>query len=214
MRRASCRPSKAINEPASRSIAYDASSKIQNALYITFDNVGVGRIRRRRCSRCKPEGNYAFIKGDKGDPNADFLFSGQMEVLKAAHGLRQDQECLRDLHRRLEAGQCPEEHGAVPDLDRQQGRCGRADERRHGRRRRRGARRAGPRRLRAGDRPGRRQGRPQPRRARHADRLGLEGLARPRQARRPRSRSRSPTAPTRPRSKGVAKFNGGTRASR
>ena len=32
----------------------------------------------------KPAGNYAFIKGDKGDPNADFLFSGITEVLKSA----------------------------------------------------------------------------------------------------------------------------------
>ena len=32
----------------------------------------------------KPAGNYAFIKGDKGDPNADFLFSGITEVLKPA----------------------------------------------------------------------------------------------------------------------------------
>src|SRR5208282_604780 len=30
----------------------------------------------------KPAGNYAFVKGDKGDPNADFLFSGISEVLK------------------------------------------------------------------------------------------------------------------------------------
>ena len=33
--------------------------------------------------KAKPEGNYAFIKGDKGDPNATFLFQGIMEVLKA-----------------------------------------------------------------------------------------------------------------------------------
>ena len=32
----------------------------------------------------KPSGNFAFIKGDKGDANADFLFSGIMEVLKPA----------------------------------------------------------------------------------------------------------------------------------
>ena len=32
----------------------------------------------------KPQGNYAFIKGSSTDPNADFLFAGQMEVLKAA----------------------------------------------------------------------------------------------------------------------------------
>ena len=30
----------------------------------------------------KTEGNFAFIKGDKGDPNATFLFEGIMEVLK------------------------------------------------------------------------------------------------------------------------------------
>jgi D-xylose transport system substrate-binding protein len=34
--------------------------------------------------KAKPEGNYAFIKGDKGDPNATFLFSGITEVLKEA----------------------------------------------------------------------------------------------------------------------------------
>ena len=34
--------------------------------------------------KVKPEGNYVFIKGASTDPNADFLFSGQMEVLKAA----------------------------------------------------------------------------------------------------------------------------------
>jgi D-xylose transport system substrate-binding protein len=32
----------------------------------------------------KPQGNYAFIKGSSTDPNADFLFAGQMEVLKDA----------------------------------------------------------------------------------------------------------------------------------
>ena len=100
--------------------------------------------------KVKPEGNYAFIKGDKGDPNATFLFQGMMEVLKAKPRLRQDQERLRDLHRRLEAGQCPEEHGAVPDLDQQQGRRGAFRERRHGLGRRRRARRAGPGRHRSG----------------------------------------------------------------
>ncbi len=32
----------------------------------------------------QPEGNYVFIKGNSADPNADFLFEGQMEVLQAA----------------------------------------------------------------------------------------------------------------------------------
>ena len=55
-----------------------------SALYITFDNVGVGRMMAKAIQAAKPDGNYAFIKGDQGDPNADFLFSGITEVLKPA----------------------------------------------------------------------------------------------------------------------------------
>ena len=55
-----------------------------NALYITFDNIGVGRLMAKEILKAKPAGNYAFIKGDKGDPNATFLFSGITEVLKPA----------------------------------------------------------------------------------------------------------------------------------
>ncbi|MGO4840173.1 substrate-binding domain-containing protein, partial [Rhizobiaceae sp. 2RAB30] len=44
----------------------------------------VGRLQAREVFKVKPEGNYAFIKGSSADPNADFLFSGQMEVLKDA----------------------------------------------------------------------------------------------------------------------------------
>ena len=89
-------------------IAYDRLIESPNVLYITFDNVGVGRMMAKAILAAKPAGNYAFIKGDKGDPNADFLFSGIKEVLKPGDGRRQDQERRRDLHRRLEAGQRPE----------------------------------------------------------------------------------------------------------
>ena len=109
-------------------LSYDVLVEDPDALYVTFDNVGVGRLMAAEIQKAKPEGNYAFIKGDKGDPNATFLFQGITEVLKDAMDARQDQERLRDLHRRLEARQCPEEHGAVPDLDGQQGRCGRLRE--------------------------------------------------------------------------------------
>ena len=71
-----------ISNAGIKSIAYDVQFEDPNALYITFDNVGVGRIIAREVSKVKPEGNYAFIKGDKGDPNATFLFQGMMEVLK------------------------------------------------------------------------------------------------------------------------------------
>ena len=65
-------------------IAYDRLIESPNVLYITFDNVGVGRMMAKAIYAAKPAGNYAFIKGDKGDPNADFLFSGITEVLKPA----------------------------------------------------------------------------------------------------------------------------------
>lgn len=73
-----------INDAGIKAIAYDVQFEDPSAVYITFDNVGVGRIMAQEMLKVKPEGRYAFIKGDKGDPNATFLFQGMMEVLKAA----------------------------------------------------------------------------------------------------------------------------------
>ena len=72
---------KKISDAGIKSIAYDVQFEDPNALYVTFDNVGVGRLMAKEILKAKPKGNYAFIKGDKGDPNATFLFMGQMEVL-------------------------------------------------------------------------------------------------------------------------------------
>jgi D-xylose transport system substrate-binding protein len=73
----------AINDAGIKAIAYDVQFEDPNALYITFDNVGVGRLMAQTMlDKGKSEGNFAFIKGDKGDPNATFLFQGIMEVLK------------------------------------------------------------------------------------------------------------------------------------
>jgi D-xylose transport system substrate-binding protein len=71
-----------INDAGIKAIAYDVQFEDPSAVYITFDNVGVGRIMAQEMLKVKPEGRYAFIKGDKGDPNATFLFQGMMEVLK------------------------------------------------------------------------------------------------------------------------------------
>ena len=65
-------------------VAYDRLIENKDAFYLTFDNKEVGRMQAREVFKVKPEGNYAFIKGSSADPNADFLFSGQMEVLKEA----------------------------------------------------------------------------------------------------------------------------------
>ncbi len=73
-----------ISDAGIKSIAYDVQFEDPNALYVTFDNVGVGRaMAKTMLEKGKSEGNFAFIKGDKGDPNATFLFTGIMEVLKA-----------------------------------------------------------------------------------------------------------------------------------
>jgi D-xylose transport system substrate-binding protein len=65
-------------------VGYDRLIENPNAFYITFDNKEVGRMQARAVFAVKPAGNYAFIKGSSADPNADFLFSGQIEVLKDA----------------------------------------------------------------------------------------------------------------------------------
>ena len=69
-------------------IGYDRLIENPNAFYITFDNKEVGRMQARAVFAIKPTGNYAFIKGSSADPNADFLFSGQIEILKEAMAAR------------------------------------------------------------------------------------------------------------------------------
>ncbi|MCZ8180121.1 MAG: D-xylose ABC transporter substrate-binding protein [Rhizobium sp.] len=65
-------------------VGYDRLIENPDAYYITFDNKEVGRMQAREVFKVKPEGNYVFIKGASTDPNSDFLYSGQMEVLKEA----------------------------------------------------------------------------------------------------------------------------------
>ncbi len=64
-------------------IAYDRQIEDASLLYITFDNVGVGRLMgKTMVEKGRKDGNFAFIKGDPGDPNATFLYNGMMETLK------------------------------------------------------------------------------------------------------------------------------------
>jgi D-xylose transport system substrate-binding protein len=62
-------------------IGYDRLIEDPRAFYLTFDNKGVGRIIAQTVVAVQPEGNFAIIKGDKGDPNALFLLEGMMEVI-------------------------------------------------------------------------------------------------------------------------------------
>ena len=65
-------------------IAYDRLIEDPGALYITFDNVEVGRMQAREIFKAVPKGNYIVIKGNKADANADFLRSGYDDVIKSA----------------------------------------------------------------------------------------------------------------------------------
>jgi D-xylose transport system substrate-binding protein len=65
-------------------VGYDRLIENPRAFYVTFDNKEVGRMQARAVFARRPRGNYAFIKGSSSDPNADFLFAGQIEVLRDA----------------------------------------------------------------------------------------------------------------------------------
>jgi D-xylose transport system substrate-binding protein len=65
-------------------IAYDRLIEDPNALYLTFDNVEVGRMEAQAVFDKVPKGKYIIIKGNKADANADFLRQGYDDVIKAA----------------------------------------------------------------------------------------------------------------------------------
>src|SRR5438105_10972449 len=62
-------------------IAYDRLIEDPKALYITFDNVLVGKLEAQAVFKAKASGNYVVIKGNKADANADFLRSGMDQVI-------------------------------------------------------------------------------------------------------------------------------------
>ena len=62
-------------------IAYDRLIEDPKALYITFDNVLVGKLQAEAVFAKVPKGNYAIIKGNKADANADFLRGGMKQVI-------------------------------------------------------------------------------------------------------------------------------------
>jgi D-xylose transport system substrate-binding protein len=65
-------------------VGYDRLIEDDRTFYLTFDNVGVGRIIAQEVFKLVPAGNYAIIKGDPGDPNVGFLRQGMEEVIGAA----------------------------------------------------------------------------------------------------------------------------------
>ncbi len=62
-------------------IAYDRLIEDPSVLYLTHDNVEVGRMMAREMIKALPKGNYAIIKGDKANPNSLFLDDGFKEII-------------------------------------------------------------------------------------------------------------------------------------
>ncbi|MFO1203429.1 MAG: substrate-binding domain-containing protein [Tabrizicola sp.] len=65
-------------------LGYDRMIEDERVFYLTFDNVGVGRIIAAMVKQAKPEGNYAIVLGDPSDANTAFLRQGMEEVIGAA----------------------------------------------------------------------------------------------------------------------------------
>ena len=100
-------------------VGYDRLIEDDRTFYLTFDNNGVGRIIAEEVTKAKPDGNYAIIKGDPGDPNVGFLRRRHGRSDRRGCACRQHQDRRRSELGRLEAGECPEEHGADPDRQQQ-----------------------------------------------------------------------------------------------
>jgi D-xylose transport system substrate-binding protein len=63
-------------------IAYDRELENAKAIYITHDNVEVGRMIARAVTAAQPTGKYAIIKGELGQTNPIFLRTGMEEIIK------------------------------------------------------------------------------------------------------------------------------------
>ncbi len=62
-------------------IAYDRELESAKALFITHDNVEVGRMIARAVTGAQPTGKYAIIKGELGQTNPLFLRQGMEEII-------------------------------------------------------------------------------------------------------------------------------------
>jgi D-xylose transport system substrate-binding protein len=54
------------------------------ALYVSFNNVNVGRMQAEALLEAAPKGNYVLLGGAENDHNAKLVRDGQLEVLKPA----------------------------------------------------------------------------------------------------------------------------------
>jgi D-xylose transport system substrate-binding protein len=62
-------------------IAYDVLIDDPHVLYLSFDNVAVGRLQADAVRKAAPKGRYLIIKGDKADANSDLVRRGYDEII-------------------------------------------------------------------------------------------------------------------------------------
>ena len=98
-------------------IAYDRLIEDPSILYITFDNVLVGKAEADAIIKKVPKGNYVLIKGDPGDPNAstflpkgwddaglkDKVASGDIKLLNGPDGTFTDAWTTQKAQNNMEA---------------------------------------------------------------------------------------------------------------
>jgi D-xylose transport system substrate-binding protein len=61
-------------------IGYDRLIESSDALYVSFDNVAVGRMQAEAVLEVVDSGNFVIIKGNGDDANSDFLRAGYTEA--------------------------------------------------------------------------------------------------------------------------------------
>jgi len=71
-------------------IGYDRLIEDPEALYVSFDNVAVGRMQAEAVLEQVSEGNFVVIKGNGADANSDFLRDGYVEAGIPAEGETSD----------------------------------------------------------------------------------------------------------------------------
>ena len=109
-------------------IAYDRLIEDPSVLYLSFNNVDVGKAEAEAMLAKVPEGNYVLIKGDPGDANAKtFLPQGWDEAgLKAAVDAGKIKILADQFTDAWDTDQGAEQHGS----DHRQGRRRRQEDRR------------------------------------------------------------------------------------
>ncbi|MEM0907977.1 MAG: substrate-binding domain-containing protein, partial [Pseudomonadota bacterium] len=63
-------------------VAYDQLIEVPGTFYVSFDARSVGQELANGMLAVAPEGKYAIIKGDDGDPNTHQMFGAYQEVMQ------------------------------------------------------------------------------------------------------------------------------------